>query len=467
MSRTSTPACARVAKIAEVTPGRSLPASVMSRVSGCLRRLGRSSRARGYRRRRRGLSVAGSMRRSHDRQPTTRSTTSSSAWPTWRRPQAFYEQAFGWEFNDYGPDYAGIRAPDGEGEVGGLGAGPTAGPGRRRWCSSTPTTSTPAVAAVEAAGGSRHRGGPTSIPGGRRFLFTDPSGNELRSARPSAPRLSRAATPRASRPRPGRAGRRGRGPQRGPPRSASPALTRAAVVLQGEVDDRRRLQGPARRARRSAAACPAGRQPRAGAQVHQLVGDLGPPAGHVEVGERRPRSRSSAPAQRAVGLADVGQLARGAASYASTRPAPTRRGTSPRRAGEHDRLARLQGGGVEARAGRRGPTGSPGAGSASPSAGGPVGAQLPEGRDQRALGLVRARAARRPRGSRRRRDRVDGEVGDHVRRAATPCPTRRGARTAGRRGGHGGVTRREVTPGRGPAASLGLPPWPPSSSSPT
>ncbi len=23
--------------------------------------------------------------------------------------RAFYEQAFGWEFNDYGPDYAGMK----------------------------------------------------------------------------------------------------------------------------------------------------------------------------------------------------------------------------------------------------------------------------------------------------------------------------------------------------------------------
>ena len=34
--------------------------------------------------------------------------------------KGFYATAFGWSFNDYGPDYAGIRSPDGEGEVGGL-----------------------------------------------------------------------------------------------------------------------------------------------------------------------------------------------------------------------------------------------------------------------------------------------------------------------------------------------------------
>ena len=43
---------------------------------------------------------------------------------------AFYAAAFGWQFNDYGPDYAGIRAPDGEGEVGGINAPGRASPDR-------------------------------------------------------------------------------------------------------------------------------------------------------------------------------------------------------------------------------------------------------------------------------------------------------------------------------------------------
>ena len=36
--------------------------------------------------------------------------------------QAFYESAFGWRFNNYGPEYAGIVAPDGDGEAGGFDA---------------------------------------------------------------------------------------------------------------------------------------------------------------------------------------------------------------------------------------------------------------------------------------------------------------------------------------------------------
>src|SRR4029453_6834232 len=37
----------------------------------------------------------------------------------------FYSEAFGWRFNDYGPEYAGIQSPQGESapEVGGLSKG--------------------------------------------------------------------------------------------------------------------------------------------------------------------------------------------------------------------------------------------------------------------------------------------------------------------------------------------------------
>ena len=91
--------------------------------------------------------------------------------------RAFYARAFGWEFNDYGPTYAGIRAPGGEGEVGGLNAG------------STPTRGGPLVlirsqdleashAAVTEAGGEIAKA-IDAYPGGRRFSFLDPSGNEL------------------------------------------------------------------------------------------------------------------------------------------------------------------------------------------------------------------------------------------------------------------------------------------------
>ncbi len=91
--------------------------------------------------------------------------------------RAFYESAFGWRFNDYGPTYAGIRAPEGEGEVGGLNAerGPVRG-GPLVLLYSDDLDAT--VASVEEAGGTITQG-PYAFPGGKRFHFTDPSGNGL------------------------------------------------------------------------------------------------------------------------------------------------------------------------------------------------------------------------------------------------------------------------------------------------
>jgi uncharacterized protein len=54
--------------------------------------------------------------------------------------RTFYERAFGWQFNDHGPEYARIVAPGGDREV------------------------------IK---------GSYDFPGGRRFHFEDPSGNEL------------------------------------------------------------------------------------------------------------------------------------------------------------------------------------------------------------------------------------------------------------------------------------------------
>jgi predicted enzyme related to lactoylglutathione lyase len=91
--------------------------------------------------------------------------------------RAFYESAFGWRFNEYGPDYAGIVAPGGDGEAGGLNAGREpgrAGPLVLLYSDDLDAT----VAAVRAAGGQVVEG-PYEFPGGRRFHFTDPSGNEL------------------------------------------------------------------------------------------------------------------------------------------------------------------------------------------------------------------------------------------------------------------------------------------------
>ena len=90
--------------------------------------------------------------------------------------QKFYTDVFGWEFNSYGPMYAGIRAPGGEGEVGGLSVDAVAGSGTPLvilYSEDLDAT----LAAVRAAGASADE--PYPFPGGRRFHFTDPGGNEL------------------------------------------------------------------------------------------------------------------------------------------------------------------------------------------------------------------------------------------------------------------------------------------------
>lgn len=89
----------------------------------------------------------------------------------------FYTTAFGWQFNDYGPDYAGIRRPEGDGEVGGLrrmDSVQAGGPLIVLYSDDLAASQ----AAVLAAGG-RILKEPFRFPGGRRFEFADPSGNAL------------------------------------------------------------------------------------------------------------------------------------------------------------------------------------------------------------------------------------------------------------------------------------------------
>jgi predicted enzyme related to lactoylglutathione lyase len=90
--------------------------------------------------------------------------------------KAFYATAFGWSFNDYGADYAGIKG-DGGGEVGGLRPDTEVRPGGPLVILYSNDLEG-SVEAVTAAGGSIEK--PIySFPGGRRFHFTDPAGNEL------------------------------------------------------------------------------------------------------------------------------------------------------------------------------------------------------------------------------------------------------------------------------------------------
>jgi predicted enzyme related to lactoylglutathione lyase len=89
------------------------------------------------------------------------------------RAKAFYSAVFGWSFTDYGPTYAAFD----EGLEGGFQAdaaeAPTA-PLPVLYSDEIETT----LAAVEAAGGEILK--PIfSFPGGRRFHFRDPAGNQL------------------------------------------------------------------------------------------------------------------------------------------------------------------------------------------------------------------------------------------------------------------------------------------------
>lgn len=89
--------------------------------------------------------------------------------------KAFYGAAFGWTFNEYGPDYAGIRR--GQGEQGGLRKVDTVRPGGPLVILFSEDLDATLLAV-------RHAGGaivtePFDFPGGRRFHFADPAGNEL------------------------------------------------------------------------------------------------------------------------------------------------------------------------------------------------------------------------------------------------------------------------------------------------
>lgn len=87
----------------------------------------------------------------------------------------FYAACFGWSFRDYGPDYAAIQGPDRE--CGGFRYSETVlkgGPLVVLYSQNLEAT----LAAVHAAGG-RIVAEIFSFPGGRRFQFEDPSGNEL------------------------------------------------------------------------------------------------------------------------------------------------------------------------------------------------------------------------------------------------------------------------------------------------
>lgn len=90
--------------------------------------------------------------------------------------KAFYSEAFGWTYVDYGPTYSSF---EGAGVDGGLDGESDRKPGKDGALVVLHTKDLEAAQkSVESAGGIVTV--PIfSFPGGRRFHFTDPSGNEL------------------------------------------------------------------------------------------------------------------------------------------------------------------------------------------------------------------------------------------------------------------------------------------------
>jgi predicted enzyme related to lactoylglutathione lyase len=90
------------------------------------------------------------------------------------RAKAFYGAVFGWTFEDWGPDYADIQAAGLSGGLRRVSEAPPRG-GSLVIVYSDDLDATEGQ--VQAAGGeiTEHH----AFPGGRRFHFLDPSGNEL------------------------------------------------------------------------------------------------------------------------------------------------------------------------------------------------------------------------------------------------------------------------------------------------
>lgn len=88
--------------------------------------------------------------------------------------RGFYEQAFGWRFTEYGPDYAAV-----EGDATTIGFNADGDKG------AVPVLPLVAVDDLEAALASAQAAGGTirvpifAYPGGRRFHVVDPSGHEI------------------------------------------------------------------------------------------------------------------------------------------------------------------------------------------------------------------------------------------------------------------------------------------------
>ena len=93
--------------------------------------------------------------------------------------KTFYGKALGWAFNDYGPDYAGIKDPGNpDHEFGGLSPHTPASRGEGVLALMRTENADDTLRSVLDAGG-RIQVEMHEYPGGRRFTFADPFGNIL------------------------------------------------------------------------------------------------------------------------------------------------------------------------------------------------------------------------------------------------------------------------------------------------
>ena len=94
-----------------------------------------------------------------------------------KRAQHFYSTVLGWKFTDYGDEYAGIQKQGEEGESGGLCQVEKVTPGGPLVVIYSDDLESSFRQVTE--GGGKISKEIISFPGGRRFQFTDPDGNEL------------------------------------------------------------------------------------------------------------------------------------------------------------------------------------------------------------------------------------------------------------------------------------------------
>lgn len=90
------------------------------------------------------------------------------------KTKTFYHAVFGWEFTDYGPGYTSFH----DGRLGGGFTTETPGPGAGVLLVIYSDDLNAVQEKIKAAGGKIVKE-IFSFPGGRRFHFTDPNGNEL------------------------------------------------------------------------------------------------------------------------------------------------------------------------------------------------------------------------------------------------------------------------------------------------